>query len=90
MRYCNKIYGNELDAVAVKLCRKRINRACDILGKPHIQDWQIHKGDALDSFCLQEFGPDYKQRLEQHYLDSQFSLFPMLSKEQEEFLTEVD
>jgi len=86
----DKIYGNELDAIAVKLCRKRINRACDILSKPHIQDWQIHKGNALDSFCLKEFGPDYRQKLEQHYLDEQFSLFPMLSKEQQEFLKEVD
>ena len=51
----DKIFGNEYDEVAVKLCRKRSNRACDILGKPHIKKWQIHKGDALDSFCLQEF-----------------------------------
>jgi predicted RNA methylase len=86
----DKIYGNELDPAAVKLCRKRINRACDLLDKPHINDWQIHRGDATDSFCLTEFGADYKQKLEQHYLDSQFSLFPMLTKEQGEFLMEVD
>lgn len=86
----DKIYGNEIDAVAVKLCRKRVNRACDLLGKPKINDWQIHKGDGTDSFCLKYFGADYKHKLEQHYLDSQYSLFPMLTKAQEEFLSEVD
>jgi hypothetical protein len=92
----DKIYGNELDATAVKLCRKRINRACDILSKPRINDWQIHKGDATDSFCLTYFGPDYKQKLEDHYLDGNtgpyaFSLFGAeLTEEQEEFLREVD
>jgi SAM-dependent methyltransferase len=86
----NKIYGNEIDPVAVKLCRKRVNRACDLLDKPKINDWQIHRGDATDSFCLKYFSADYKQKLEQHYLDKQYSLFPMLTKEQEEFLSEVD
>lgn len=92
----DKIYGNELDATAVKLCRKRINRACEILGKPRINDWQIHKGDATDSFCLEYFGPDYKQKLEGHYLESNngpyaFSLFSAeLTNEQIDFLKEVD
>ena len=86
----DKLFGNDWDAAAVKICRKRINRACDLLGKPHIQDWQIHRGDALDSFCLKEFGPDYKEKLKQHYLDEQYGLFPMLSNVQEEFLKEVD
>ena len=86
----DKVFGNDYDYRAVRLCRKRVNRACDILGKPHIQDWQIHRGNALDKFCLQEFGPDYKQRLAQHYLDNQYSLFPMLTNEQVEFLSEVD
>ncbi len=86
----DKIYGNELDHRAVKLARKRINRACDILGKAHIEDCQIHKGNALDKFCLSYFGTDYKEKLEQHYLDEQNSLFPMLTNEQEEFLKEVD
>jgi len=86
----NKIYGNELDHRAVRLARKRVNRACDILGKPHIKDWQIHKGNALDKFCLQYFEPDYKEQLKQHYLDEQYGLFPMLTADQEEFLKEVD
>ena len=55
----DKVYGNEYDSVAVDLCRKRINRACDILGKPHIRDWQIHQGNALIADCLTKFGPEY-------------------------------
>ena len=86
----DKLYGNELDPVAVELCRRRVNRACDLLGKPRIQDWQIHRGDATDSFCLTYFGPDYKQKLEEHFLEGKHSLFPMLTKEQEEFLKYVD
>ena len=54
-----KLYGNDYDERAVKLCRNRINKACDILGKPHIQDWQIHQGNALIPDCLTEFGPEY-------------------------------
>ena len=92
----DKIFGNEYDADIIPTCRNRINKACDILGKPHIRDWQIHKGNALDSFCLTYFGPDYKQKLEEHYLDSNtgpyaFSLFGVeLTEEQEKFLREVD
>lgn len=86
----DKLYGNELDPVAVELCRKRVNRACDLLGKPRVNDWQIHRGDATDSFCLTYFGPDYKQKLEEHFLEGQHSLFPMLTKDQEEFLKHVD
>lgn len=55
----DRIYGNDYDERVVKLCRKRINRACDILGKPHIRDWQIHQGNALIPDCLTEFGPEY-------------------------------
>ena len=56
-----RIYGNEYDDVAVGLCRKRINRACDILGKPHIRDWQIHQGNALHEFALTYFDEDYDE-----------------------------
>ena len=59
----NKIFGNEYDAVAVELCKKRINRACDILGKAHIQDWQIHQGNALIPDCLKIFGPEYNETI---------------------------
>lgn len=64
----DKLYGNEYDEVAVELCRKRINRACDILGKPHISDWQIHQGNALLKDCLTKFGPDYDKTILQELL----------------------
>ena len=54
-----RVFGNEYDATMVKLCRERLNKACDILGKPHIRDWQIHQGNALIPDCLTEFGPEY-------------------------------
>lgn len=55
----DKVFGNEYDNIAVELCKKRLNRTCDILGKNHIQDWQIHQGNALIKDCLTEFGPEY-------------------------------
>ena len=54
-----RVFGNEYDATMVKLCRERLNKVCDLLGKPHIQDWQIHQGNALIPDCLTEFGPEY-------------------------------
>ena len=65
----DKIYGNDYDERAVKLCRKRINRACDILGKPYIQDWQIHQGNALQARCLIEFGEEYDNNYNPEYID---------------------
>ena len=56
----DKIFGNEYDADIIPTCRNRINRACDILGKPHIRDWQIHQGNALHEFALTYFGDDYE------------------------------
>ena len=54
-----RVFGNEYDATMVKLCRERLNKVCDMLGKPHIQDWQIHQGNALIPDCLTEFSPEY-------------------------------
>ena len=56
----DKLYGNEYDKVAVDLCRKRITRACSLLGKPYIKDWQIHQGDATQARCLTDFSPSYR------------------------------
>ena len=56
----DKLYGNEYDRVAVDLCRKRLNRACKLLGKPYIKDWQIHQGDATQARCLTDFSPSYR------------------------------
>ena len=55
----DKIYGNEFDPTAVALCRRRANRACKLLGKPCIKDWQIHEGDATETRCLTDFSPSY-------------------------------
>jgi hypothetical protein len=59
----DKLYGNEYDPIAVELCRKRLNRACEILGKPYINDWQVHRGNALIPDCLTKFGPDYDETI---------------------------
>ena len=91
----DKLYGNDFSTTAVKLCRERLNRACDILGVNHINNWQIHKGDALKEICLTEFGPDYKQKLTEYFTyentGGQYSLFDDdLTPAQEKFLSEVD
>lgn len=91
----DKVYGNDFNTTAVKLCRERLNKACDILELKHINDWQIHKGDALKEICLTEFGSEYKQKLSEHFtfenMGGQYSLFDdELTPEQEEFLKEVD
>lgn len=84
----DKLYGNDYDSDVVALCVKRINRACEILNKPYINEWQIHQGNALNDFSLTYFGPDYLQKLEAHFLESSntVNLFAMLTSEQEEAL----
>ena len=57
----DKIFGNEYDADIIPTCRNRINKACDILGKPQIRDWQIHQGNALHKFALTYFDEDYDE-----------------------------
>lgn len=57
----DKIFGNDYDETMVKLCRERLNKVCDILGKPHIKDWQIHQGNALHRFAVTYFGEDYEE-----------------------------
>ncbi|MCI6704018.1 MAG: SAM-dependent methyltransferase [Erysipelotrichaceae bacterium] len=105
----NKVFGNDYDVRMVRACRERIRTIPDRLETvdktfadelreklKSFNDWQIHKGDATDSFCLTYFGPDYKQKLEEHYLNSNigpyaFSLLDAeLTDEQKEFLREVD
>lgn len=55
----DKLYGNEYDPTAVALCRRRVNKACKLLGKPYIKDWQIHEGDATQARCLSDFSSSY-------------------------------
>lgn len=65
----DKILGNEINEEMVELCRKRLNKICDMLGKPHIQDWQIHVGNALSSEALIEFGPEYCEAQEREIIE---------------------
>lgn len=55
----DKVFGNEFDSAIISTCRYRLNRACDILNKPHIREWQIHQGNALLTDCLINFSPSY-------------------------------
>lgn len=57
----DKIYGNDFDADAVKICRGRIKQALKLLGRDEseFRDWQIHQGNALIEDCLTLFGEDY-------------------------------
>ena len=57
----DKVFGNDYDYTMVVLCRERLNKVCDMLGKPHIKDWQIHQGNALHKFALTYFDEDYEE-----------------------------
>ena len=98
------IFGNDYDARMVKACRERIKTIPDRLEQydkefanklreklKDFNDWQIHRGDATDFFCVDEFGPDYRQKLEEHYyeIDDPLGLFG-ISDIHKEFLKEVD
>ena len=65
----DKVFGNEYDQRMVNACKKRLNKVCDMLGKPHIQDWQIHQGNALQARCLIEFGEEYDNNYNPEYID---------------------
>ena len=67
----DKLFGNEYDNVAVDLCRKRLNRCCDILNKPHIKDYQIHQGNALGKWCLTDFSEEYLTNFDSQYIDDE-------------------
>ena len=67
----DKLFGNEYDSVAVDLCRKRLNRCCDILNKPHIKNYQIHQGNALGKLCLTEFSEEYLTKFDPKYIDDE-------------------
>ena len=67
----DKLFGNEYDSIAVDLCRKRLNRCCDILNKPHIKDYQIHQGNALGKWCLTDFSEEYLTKFDSQYIDDE-------------------
>ena len=67
------LYGNDYDPDAVELCRRRLKMAYrELYNKDAetFEDWQIHRGNALDAFSLTEFGPDYKDRLIDHWYET--------------------
>lgn len=57
----DKVFGNDYDETMVKLCRERLNKVCDMIGKTHIKYWQIHQGNALHKFALTYFDEDYEE-----------------------------
>ena len=65
----DKVFGNEYDRRMVNACKERLNKVCDLLGKPRIQDWQIHQGNALQARCLIEFGKEYDNNYNPEYID---------------------
>ena len=65
----DKVFGNEYDQSMVNACKERLNKVCDMLGKPHIKDWQIHQGNALQARCLIEFGEEYDTNYNPEYID---------------------
>ena len=64
-----RVFGNDYDATMVKLCKERLNKVCDMLGKQRIQDWQIHQGNALQVRCLIEFDKEYDNNYNPEYID---------------------
>ena len=65
----DKVFGNEYDQRMVNACKERLNKVCDMLGKPRIQEWQIHQGNALQARCLTEFGEEYDTNYNPEYID---------------------
>lgn len=67
----DKLYGNEYDPDAVKLCKKRLLRAAEILGldTTKFNSWQIHQGNALQAKCLTDFSAEYDANYDIKYID---------------------
>lgn len=65
----DKVFGNEYDQRMVNACKERLNKVCDMLSKPRIQEWQIHQGNALQARCLIEFGEEYDTNYNPEYID---------------------
>lgn len=57
----DKLYGNDYDNDMVILCRKRLKDVCNKMNKAGFKDYQIHRGNALQKFCLNYFEEDYDQ-----------------------------
>lgn len=55
----HNIYGNEYNETAVKLCRRRLKIACDLLNLPDVPRENIHQGNATQKKCLTDFSKTY-------------------------------
>ena len=86
-----RVFGNEYDATMVKLCKERLNKVCDMLGKQRIQDWQIHQGNALQVRCLIEFDKEYDNNYNPEYIDDlEYAQSSEHNEEQPFFVLHVD
>ena len=67
----DKLFGNEYDATAVKLAKRRLLRCAEILGLnlSDFKDYQIHQGNALQKRCLTEFSEKYDKYYDTDYID---------------------
>lgn len=77
-----KIFGNDYDVRMIKACRERIKTIPDRLEAvdkdfadelreklKSFNDWQIHRGNALQARCLIEFGEEYDTNYNPEYID---------------------
>jgi hypothetical protein len=68
----SRVFGNEYDLKMVHACRDRLKSIPDRLldfdsylaetikqNLKKFKDWQVHRGDALDTYCLTTFNETY-------------------------------
>lgn len=63
------VFGNDYDAVMVKVCKDRLNAYCEKYGLPLVPKNNIHRGNALQKLCLTEFTETYAQKYRMIYID---------------------
>jgi len=65
----DKLYGNDYDGTMVKVCRERIKNVCKQLNLEGFKDYQIHRGNALQKRCLNDFSTYYENMYRVEYID---------------------
>ena len=65
------LYGNDYDAKMVRLCRRRLIQVTEDKGLPRYTHWEqnIHRGNALQKYCLTEFSKTYNDNYKEEYID---------------------
>ena len=65
------LYGNDYDAKMVRLCRRRLIQVTEDRGLPRYTHWEqnIHRGNALQKYCLTEFSKTYNDNYKEEYID---------------------